>query len=146
MKLDYIVKGSAAYASEDGTAIDCIAKFDAIPEEVPFTATATDPLPHVVEVWEALEKRRAGKIAPYVPRPVPIPDSVSPIQMRKAIRRAGLREAVDAYLATAPDEIVEAWEYATVILYDDPSIEAARVALGMSDDAKADLFRLAASL
>lgn len=66
MKLDYIVENSAIYATEDGAAINCMAKFDAFIEVLPFTATATDLLSHAVEAWQALQDGAAGEIAPYV--------------------------------------------------------------------------------
>jgi hypothetical protein len=78
--------------------------------------------------------------------PAPVPFSVTPLQMRKALRQAGLKAQADAHLATLGEEQTEAWEYAVVILRSDPFIEGARVALGMTEAAADDLFRLAASL
>lgn len=76
--------------------------------------------------------------------PRPVPASVSPLQMRRALRAAGLHEAVAAYLASAPDDVVEAWEYAVEIRADDPMIAAAMAALGRSSSDRYNLFRLAA--
>lgn len=59
-----IEAGSARYSSADGSTIDCRARFSHLPDEVlPFTASATDPLPHAQAVWSALQ---GMEIAPYV--------------------------------------------------------------------------------
>jgi hypothetical protein len=86
------------------------------------------------------------EIAPYVTPPIPVSSSVSPLQMRKALRQIGLKAQTDAYITTLDEEEQEAWEYATIIMIDDPFIEGARVALGMSEAQRDDLFKLAASL
>jgi hypothetical protein len=80
--------------------------------------------------------------------PPPVPAAVTPRQMRKAIRQAELKPAVDAFVATFdPDgEEIEAWEYAVEIVRDDPFIAMAVAGLGWSDEQADDLFRLAASL
>lgn len=78
--------------------------------------------------------------------PPPVPSSVTPLQMRKALRMTGLKAQADAYLATLDEQAQEAWEYAIEIRIDDPFIEGARVALGMSEEGRDNLFILAASL
>jgi hypothetical protein len=85
-------------------------------------------------------------VAPYVAPPPPVPQEVTPLQMRKALRAAGLKSAADVHLATLPEEQIEAWEYAVTIMRADPFIESARVALGMSEEDADALFTLAASL
>jgi len=75
-----------------------------------------------------------------------VPDAVTPLQMRKALRAAGLRPQVDGYVATLSEEAREAWEYCVEIRRDDPFIASAADALGMTADQRDDLFRLAASL
>jgi hypothetical protein len=136
--------GSPVYSRADGGTINCLVRLSSAPEEWrPFTANPLDPAPHAQAVWAALQTM---DIAPYVAPPVPVPASVSPLQMRKALRQAELKAAADAYLATLDEEAVEAWEYAVTILRADPFIEGARVALGMSQSEADDLFRLAATL
>jgi hypothetical protein len=76
---------------------------------------------------------------------VPPPASVTPLQIRKALRLSGLKEQVDAFLAAQGEEVVEAWEYATQIEYDHPMINAAVAALGFTEEEKANLFALAAN-
>ncbi len=76
----------------------------------------------------------------------PVPASVTPLQIRKALRHVGLKEAVDAMLANVPEEVAEEWEYATAIDRHNSTLLAAARGLGMSDEQVDDLFRLAASL
>lgn len=75
-----------------------------------------------------------------------VPFSVTPLQIRKALRQVGLKAAVDGYLATLPEEVAEEWEYALEVRRDNPTLLAAADALGMSEAQADDLFRLAASL
>ena len=73
-----------------------------------------------------------------------VPRSVTPLQARKALRAAGLIDAVDAYLATQPAEIREAWEYAVEVRRDDQSVVAmTAAALGMTSAQMDQLFILA---
>lgn len=83
---------------------------------------------------------------PPDPAPAPVPEEVFPLQMRKALRQSGLKSAADAYLATLDEEVQEEWEYASTIRRDNPFIEGARIALGLTEEQADDLFRLAATL
>ncbi|MCB0387039.1 MAG: hypothetical protein KDD43_16715 [Bdellovibrionales bacterium] len=42
----------------------------------------------------------------------PVPQSVSDLQIRLALNQAGLRPAVEAYVAAAPQEVKDWWERA----------------------------------
>lgn len=79
-----------------------------------------------------------------------VPDSpvasVSPVQIRRALRRSGLYEAVAGFVAAADPDVQDAWEYATEIDRHNPLIAAAAAALGKTDTEIDELFRLAASL
>lgn len=75
-----------------------------------------------------------------------IPPSVTPLQMRKALRLSGLYESVQSYLATQDAEVNEEWEYATQIDRDNVLIATAAVLLGKTAEEVDDLFRLAATL
>ena len=70
----------------------------------------------------------------------------SPLQMRRALRQAGLYDTVVAWVATQEDEISEAWEYATFFYRLDPFILVAGPALGKTDEDLDQLFTLAMSL
>lgn len=77
---------------------------------------------------------------------VDIPNSVSPLQIRRALREMGLLDEVTAYIGTMGDEAKEAWEYAVQIDRDDPLILAAASALRKSPAEVDAIFVLAASL
>lgn len=80
-----------------------------------------------------------------VARPLPVPDRVTPLQIRKAIRAAGLFDAVETFKASCAPEMLEAWEFASTIDRDDPMIATAAIAMSMSTADVDDLFRLAAT-
>lgn len=74
-----------------------------------------------------------------------VPRSVTPLQMRRALRATGLKATVDAALAAASEETREEWEYATAIYRDNATLEAMGHALGKSDADLDALFQLAAT-
>lgn len=74
-----------------------------------------------------------------------VPQSVTPRQIRKAIRAYGLKAQVDAYIATLSDEVQEEWEFADEVLRTNALIAAAQQGLGMTDEQADALFRLAAT-
>lgn len=76
----------------------------------------------------------------------PVPASVTPLQMRKALRQLGLKAMVDSYVATLDEEAVEEWEYALAIERGNATLQAAAAGLDMTDEQADDLFRLAASM
>lgn len=78
--------------------------------------------------------------------PPTVPEAISPLQARKALRIAGLKAAVDAYIATLPEEDQEAWEYAVEVRRDNPIILSGAAALGISQAQLDDLFLLGATL
>jgi hypothetical protein len=69
--------------------------------------------------------------------------SCGPLQIRKALRAAGLHAGVVAYVAAADEETQEAWEYAGEFNRLDPFILAAQVALNKTDEEVDGLFQLA---
>jgi len=76
----------------------------------------------------------------------PVPRSVTPLQMRKAIRVAGLKEQAAAHLATLSEEAQEEWEFCIAVERNNPFIAGAITALGLTIEQADDLFRLAATL
>lgn len=83
---------------------------------------------------------------PFTPPTPPVPTSVAPLQMRRALRIAGYKPAADAFIATLDEEIVEAWEYANQIDRQNQLIDMAATGLGLTSEQVDDLFRLAATL
>ena len=65
----------------------------------------------------------------------PSPLSCSPWQMRKKLNKEGLREAVEAYVASeqATQDEKDAWEFATEFREDDPLLVNAASILGITD-------------
>lgn len=76
----------------------------------------------------------------------PVPEAVTPVQFRRALRQAGLYDAVAAYVATQDADTQDAWEYAVTIPRSDALVARAAAGLGQSDEQVDDLFRLAATL
>lgn len=83
--------------------------------------------------------------AAFAPPPVPVPVVVTPLQARRALRAAGLADAVAAMLAKAPPEAREAWEYATEVRRDDPTLAALAAQMQLAPEQVDDLFRAAAA-
>jgi hypothetical protein len=76
----------------------------------------------------------------------PVPAEVSPVQARKALRRAGLIDAVNTHIATLGGDDQDTWEYADSIHRDNPILAAVASSLSLSETQLDDLFRLAATL
>lgn len=94
---------------------------------------------------QGYRKWTGAGVAVYEPPPT-VPAAVYPLQARKALRQAGLKEQVDAHIATLTEPEQEAWEYAIQIERDHPTVASAAAALGLTDEQVDDLFRLAATL
>ena len=75
----------------------------------------------------------------------PAPSSVTPLQMRRALRQLNMRDAVEAAVAGADPDTKDAWEFATIIVRSDPIIAAMAAALGKTEQEVDDLFRLAST-
>lgn len=104
---------------------------EVFPTEVVETQTGRDRTPE--EIAAALDDWRRGM-------------SVTPLQIRRALLAQGLLDDVTAFVEQADLETRMAWEYAVQIDRDNALIEAAAAAIGASDEAVDDLFRLAGTL
>ncbi len=80
------------------------------------------------------------------PEPSFVPNSVTPLQARMALLRAGLLDAVEAAVKSAGGEVQIAWEYAVAVDRKSPMVAALATALGLSSELVDDLFREAARL
>ena len=95
----------------------------------------------------AVEVKPLPWATPTAPPPAnPVPDAVSPLQIRLALNMSGLRDSVDAYVATLNQTAKDAWEYATVIERSNSILVNGAKALGKTDKDLDDLFILAATL
>jgi len=78
--------------------------------------------------------------------PASAPQTITPLQARKALRAVGLHGAVTAYVASLPEDQQEEWEYAIEVRRDNPIIAAGAAMLELSDEQVDDLFRLGETL
>ena len=82
------------------------------------------------------------------PAPVVVPQSLTPLQARKALRQVGLFDQVKAYVDTLSDEQKEEWEYALEIRRDNPILVqgAALMTPPLTEEDLDNLFILGATL
>jgi hypothetical protein len=69
-----------------------------------------------------------------------------PLQIRKALRQTGNYALVTGAIATADEEVQEAWKYASEMRRLDPMVEMMRQIMGKTDVEVDDLFHLAMTL
>ena len=86
------------------------------------------------------------EIIDFVAPAAEVPQTVTPLQMRRALRQVGFMDAVQQWAASAGPDAQDAWEYAVAFERSNSSIVAAAAALGKTPAQIDDLFRLAASL
>lgn len=105
----------------------------------PLTQRAVEAAPALVGgVWT-----QQWEVAPYTP---PVPDFVSPRQIRQALTRAGLRQAVETAVSSGDQDVKDWWEFATSFERTHPMVIGMGQALGKTDADLDDLWRLAGSL
>lgn len=70
--------------------------------------------------------------------------AVTNLQMRRALRQSGAFSSVNSYLRgpSAPEDALDAWDYANVFYYTDPTLDLVVSALGLN---KRALFALAST-
>jgi hypothetical protein len=84
-------------------------------------------------------------VAPPPAAPV-VPTSISPAQARLALLDAGLLDQVEAAVAAGSRATQIAWEMATSIERNSPTVAALSAALGLTDTQLDDLFTTAAAI
>jgi hypothetical protein len=82
---------------------------------------------------------------PPVP-PVPVPESVSPRQIRQAMTQFGLRSVVEESIAGGDQNAKDWYEYATAFERNNPIVLGMAQALGVTSQQLDDLWILAGSL
>ena len=85
-----------------------------------------------------------GAVFSKVPRDNPVPEKITPLEARRALRAAGLLGAVNAWIATQPSDTQDAWEYCIEVRRDDRLVANAQDALGLTSEQVDDLFRAGA--
>lgn len=76
---------------------------------------------------------------------LPVPETVSPTQMRLALLELDKLELVDGFVASQGAEVEIRWRYATEIRRDNATIAAGAALLDWSSEYIDELFRLAES-
>lgn len=71
---------------------------------------------------------------------------VTPVQARMALNAAGLRAAVEEYIASQSQDIKDTWEYSVKIHKSHPVVQGAAAALGLTEKQVDDLFLAAINL
>nr|WP_198982698.1 hypothetical protein [Herbaspirillum sp. ASV7] len=104
-------------------------QIDALDVEVPQRPNATD-------TWDG---------AAWLPAPVPVPVSVTPLQARRALLAADKLAAVETAVATADQATQLAWQYAASFERASPFVASLATAVGLTDAQIDDLFRSAAT-
>ena len=108
--------------------------------EIHGTNMPADALPISEADYDAIFNKPIGEILP------PALTSVSPAQARLALLRAGLLDQVEAIVAAADVPTQIAWNNASVIERNSPTVAALAGALGLTDAQLDDLFTTAAGI
>lgn len=77
---------------------------------------------------------------------MPGPMGCSPLQARRALTAAGLRDSIESFIKAQDQDTQDAWQYAQTILRTDALLNAATEKLGMSQEQVDQLFKMAAEL
>jgi hypothetical protein len=86
-------------------------------------------------------------LAPTPPAPpTPVPEAVSPRQIRQALTQFGLRETIEASVAGGDQNAKDWWQYATVFERKHPMVLGMAQALGVTEKQLDDLWILAGTL
>jgi hypothetical protein len=78
--------------------------------------------------------------------PPPVPEAVTPAQIRLAILQLGLQSVLDSYVESMDAETRIRWEYSTSVARSDPAVLAAAEFAELSEAQLDGLFILAATL
>lgn len=102
------------------------------------------------EIFERVAALEFGTIAAFKPliadtHAPDVPQSITPIQFRRILRRKGLFDAVKELLQAAGEDAMDEFEYATEIRRDDPLLLGMAEQLMLNPIAVDDMFRLAVS-
>lgn len=85
-------------------------------------------------------------LMPVFTIPRPVPNEISPRQIRRALSESGLRTLVESAISAGDQELKDWWEWSTSFLRNHPLVEQMARTLGVTDQELDDLWRLGASL
>jgi len=111
----------------------------------PDIVAALVPVPTGVTVEQGYLWDGEAFAAPPAPA-APVPESVTKLQLVRALRQTEHKAAFDAALNVAPADTQEDWSLAVEIRRDDPLVASFASELDVSSADVDDLFRLAATL
>ncbi len=72
--------------------------------------------------------------------------SCGPVQIRRALRATGYKQAIADWIATADEDTQEDWEYTTEVKRLDPMVLSAQASIGASDEEVDQIFELGKTL
>lgn len=128
----------AAWPQELRAPVDTLPEgFDFLVSDVAALEAYQQPHQAAFDAWAAAQQEEAP--------PAPVPDVVTPRQIRWALNAAGLRGTVEGAIAAADQNTKDAWEFSNEVRRDNPLLNSLAAALGMTSEQLDDLFRLAAS-
>lgn len=81
----------------------------------------------------------------YPEQPNLVPQSVTPLQFRRALNQLNMRTAIENYVNTLDEDSKDAWQYATIFERNNIIITSAAAALNKTSAEVDDLFRLAST-
>ena len=149
MQLEYAK--DPKWANAEQTLIDLTIKWDAIDEELPFTASPTDTEAHGRAIFAAAVAGDFGPVADYIQPPEPeqlppqVPQQVTRAQGKAVLIQMGLWQQVLDFVAAIPDSTQRA--LAEVALHDtqnwqrnSPFLNQAADALGITQAQMDELF------
>lgn len=117
------------WVDEEGTNVKCrsYAGEQMAELEADFDADA-------VTVYADLLASVTGKVPPYVPPPIEVPFSITPLQAIWALDQFGLLDVIEAFMARpdTPRMTRAAWNRATEFTRDSPLLNSLALMLGLS--------------
>jgi len=93
------------------------------------------------ETWVKLKAEYTIEIEDYNP----VPQSVSPMQIRLALNELGLRTTIENAVDSGSQDLKDMWEFASEFKRDYPIIEELSVSLGFTEEQVNNIFRLAST-
>lgn len=128
----------AAWPQELRAPVDTLPEgFDFLVADVAALEAYQQPHQAAFDAWAASQQEET--------LPTPVPESVTPRQIRWALNASGLRATVEGAVTSADQDTRDAWEFSNEVRRDNPLLTGLASALGMSTSQLDDLFRLAAS-
>ena len=119
-----------------------ITEFEYPAEREQFEAFIAANPDHVLEIDGKWMRVLTGADKPALP----VPESVTPRQIRLALNASGFRQTVEQAVAAGSQDLRDWWEYALDIERNHQLIESMATQLGIAEQQLDDLFRLAATL